>query len=145
MASAQLTSRTALNLASRQLQGLHTKLNLPAFQPRLLPAVIIPGAATIFSNLTGLLSSLWDGLLHAVPKNKTSHSRKRSRQLAGKALKDLINLNHCSSCGRMKRMHILCPHCVQSRLLSYDMILQQCLPNRAKISRICGLGGSLSQ
>ncbi|KAK4983868.1 hypothetical protein LTR50_006944 [Elasticomyces elasticus] len=34
--------------------------------------------------------------------------------MAGKALKDVTALNRCSGCGRMKRMHVLCPYCVQS-------------------------------
>jgi len=35
------------------------------------------------------------------------------RQLAGKALKDVTALNKCSACGRVKRAHVLCEHCVQ--------------------------------
>lgn len=35
------------------------------------------------------------------------------RQLAGKALKDVTALSNCSGCGRVKRAHVLCEHCVQ--------------------------------
>ena len=56
----------------------------------------------------------WDGRLFAVPKKKTSHMKKRHRQMAGKALKDVTALNKCSACGRAKRAHVLCPHCVNS-------------------------------
>lgn len=34
--------------------------------------------------------------------------------MAGKALKDVTALNKCSSCGRLKRAHVLCPYCVES-------------------------------
>ncbi|KAK3673798.1 hypothetical protein LTR78_006352 [Recurvomyces mirabilis] len=61
-----------------------------------------------------LLGDLWDGLLNAVPKKKTSHMKKRHRFMAGKALKDVTALNKCSACGRAKRAHVLCPYCVQS-------------------------------
>ncbi|SMR64314.1 unnamed protein product [Zymoseptoria tritici ST99CH_3D1] len=72
----------------------------------LLPAALIP--------IPALLGDIWDGLLKAVPKKKTSHMKKRHRQMAGKALKDVTALNKCSACGRLKRAHILCPYCVQS-------------------------------
>ncbi|KAK5131376.1 hypothetical protein LTR08_000979 [Meristemomyces frigidus] len=72
----------------------------------LLPAVFRP--------IPALLGVLWDGLLNAVPKKKTSHMKKRHRQMAGKALKDVTALNKCSACGRTKRAHVLCPYCVQS-------------------------------
>ena len=72
----------------------------------LLPAALIP--------IPSLLADLWDGLLKAVPKKKTTHSKKRHRQMAGKALKDVTALNKCSACGRTKRAHVLCPYCVQS-------------------------------
>jgi ribosomal protein L32 len=38
--------------------------------------------------------------------------KKRSRQYAGKALKDVTALNKCSACGNVKRAHLLCPYCV---------------------------------
>ncbi|KAF1839172.1 hypothetical protein BDW02DRAFT_564156 [Decorospora gaudefroyi] len=58
------------------------------------------------------LADIWDGLLNAVPKKKTSHRKKRQRFMAGKGLKDITALNRCSACGRVKRLHILCPYCV---------------------------------
>ena len=39
--------------------------------------------------------------------------KKRHRQYAGKALKDVTALNKCSACGNIKRAHLLCPYCVQ--------------------------------
>ncbi|POS84014.1 WD40 repeat-like protein [Erysiphe pulchra] len=44
---------------------------------------------------------LWESILRAVPKKKTSHSKKRSRQRAGKALKDVTALNKCSGCAHI--------------------------------------------
>lgn len=68
---------------------------------------------TLSLNIPGLLSDIWDSVLRAVPKKKTSHMKKRHRQMAGKALKDVKSLSTCSGCGRTKRSHVLCPHCVQ--------------------------------
>ena len=64
--------------------------------------------------IPGILSDIWESVLRAVPKKKTSHMKKRHRQMAGKALKDVKNLNTCSGCGQIKRAHTLCPHCVES-------------------------------
>jgi len=38
--------------------------------------------------------------------------KKRHRQLAGKALKDVKAINECPGCGRPKKAHTLCPYCV---------------------------------
>lgn len=76
----------------------------------MLPSIFVPLGTT----LGGICSDIWDSLLRAVPKKKTSHQKSRSRRMAGKALKDITHLNRCSACGRVKRMHILCPYCVQS-------------------------------
>jgi len=76
-----------------------------------MPTLVIPAA--IHLNLPSLLPGILESILRAVPKKKQSHSRKRMRQLAGKALQDVTALNLCSACGRMKRSHLLCEHCVQ--------------------------------
>ncbi|KAG9205373.1 hypothetical protein B5807_03920 [Epicoccum nigrum] len=60
------------------------------------------------------LGDIWDGILKAVPKKKTSYMKKRTRFLAGKEIKDITSLNKCSACGRVKRAHILCPYCVDA-------------------------------
>jgi large subunit ribosomal protein L32 len=75
-----------------------------------LPSITVP-ALTL--RLPPLLTRLWDGLLLAVPKKKTSHSKSRSRQYAGKALKDVNAVNTCAACGKPKRAHLLCPYCVE--------------------------------
>ena len=74
-----------------------------------LGAVSIPA---ISLSLPTLIGEIWDGLLRAVPKKKTSHMKKRHRQLAGKALKDVNAINTCPACGKPKRAHLLCPYCV---------------------------------
>ena len=84
---------------------------LPLLQ-RLRLSPILPAA---LAPIPTLLGELWDGLLKAVPKKKTSHMKKRHRQMAsGKHLKDVTALNKCSACGRLKRAHVLCPYCVKS-------------------------------
>ncbi|EPX71193.1 ribosomal protein subunit L32 [Schizosaccharomyces octosporus yFS286] len=57
------------------------------------------------------LQDLWNSILLAVPKKKTSYSKKRSRFLAGKALKDKTNLNRCPVCHSFKLTHHMCPSC----------------------------------
>ncbi|KAL2011824.1 hypothetical protein VTN00DRAFT_4542 [Thermoascus crustaceus] len=64
-------------------------------------------------SLPALLSDIWESVLRAVPKKKTSHMKKRHRQMAGKALKDVKSLNTCPGCGQIKRAHVLCPDCVR--------------------------------
>ncbi|KAI0541732.1 hypothetical protein GGR58DRAFT_413788 [Xylaria digitata] len=75
-----------------------------------IPALAIAIPAAI-SNIPSLLGDIWEGILRAVPKSKTSHMKKRHRQMAGKGLKDVTNLNKCPACGGTKKMHTLCPTC----------------------------------
>ncbi|RAK93605.1 WD domain protein [Aspergillus costaricaensis CBS 115574] len=70
--------------------------------------------AAISLSIPGIMEGLWDSVLRAVPKKKTSHMKKRHRQMAGKALKDVKSLSTCSGCGQVKRSHVLCPHCVET-------------------------------
>ncbi|OGM43783.1 hypothetical protein ABOM_006915 [Aspergillus bombycis] len=78
-----------------------------------IPATLLKPAA-LSLNIPGFLSDIWDSVLRAVPKKKTSHMKKRHRQMAGKALKDVKSLNTCPGCGQIKRAHVLCPHCVET-------------------------------
>ncbi|KAF2117878.1 hypothetical protein BDV96DRAFT_611512 [Lophiotrema nucula] len=93
-------------------------VNLPLLQRLSQPfrSIPMPFAALALPSLSfpsiPSLGDIWEGILKAVPKKKTSYSKKRSRFMAGKALKDLTSLNKCSGCGRVKRAHILCPYCV---------------------------------
>ena len=67
-------------------------------------------------SVPSLLAEVWESMLRAVPKKKTSYQKKRSRFLAGgKGLKDITSLNKCSACGNIKRAHLLCPFCVGGR------------------------------
>ncbi|KAI2632204.1 hypothetical protein GGR54DRAFT_582543 [Hypoxylon sp. NC1633] len=72
-------------------------------------AIAIPAA---ISTIPSLLGDIWEGILRAVPKKKTSHMKKRHRQMAGKALKDVTALNKCPACGGVKKMHTLCSNCM---------------------------------
>lgn len=53
--------------------------------------------------------------------------KKRHRFMAGKALKDVTNLNKCSACGNVKRAHLLCPYCVKGK------------PSQVKVKLRCNL------
>lgn len=79
-------------------------------RPILFTPITIPAAIRI--GVPSILAEIWDSILRAVPKKKTSHRKKRQRFLAGKALKDVTALNKCSACGNVKRAHLLCPFCV---------------------------------
>jgi large subunit ribosomal protein L32 len=88
-----------------------TQLSQFLYTPFLPSAVLsIP---SISLHIPGLLGDIWEGILKAVPKKKTSHMKKRHRQLAGKALKDVNSINTCPACGKPKRAHLLCPYCVE--------------------------------
>jgi large subunit ribosomal protein L32 len=65
--------------------------------------------------LPSILEGIWESILKAVPKKKTSHMKKRHRQMAGKALKDVTELCKCPACGETKMMHRLCPKCSTSK------------------------------
>ena len=75
-------------------------------------------------DVPSILDGLWESILRAVPKKKTSHRKKRQRFMAGKALKDVTALNKCSACGNVKRAHLLCPFCVNgpSRLVYSEFV-----------------------
>lgn len=82
--------------------------------PALLPAIVLPS----LPSLSSFLQELWNGILNAVPKKKQPKAQSKKRRNTGKGLRDVEGLVHCSSCGRVKRMHFLCPYCVQSKLKS---------------------------
>ena len=102
-------------------------INLPLLQRltqpfRLLPT---PFAALALPSLSlpsfPSLWDIWEGVLKAVPKKKTSHMKKRHRFMAGKAIKEITALNRCPACRRVKRAHILCPFCVNSTFGSLSL------------------------
>lgn len=62
----------------------------------------------------GIAEKHEEGILKAVPKKKPSYRKRRFRLLHNrKQTEPLHNLNRCPSCGRYKRMHTLCMHCVR--------------------------------
>ncbi|PFH55808.1 hypothetical protein XA68_17583 [Ophiocordyceps unilateralis] len=81
------------------------------------PAIVWPrplagfGFPSISLNLP-TLDDIWESVLRAVPKKKTSHSKKRHRQMAGKALEDVHGLCDCPGCGERKRTHRICQKCL---------------------------------
>ena len=92
----------------------------------LLPSVALAIPSAIQLHVPRLLEGIWDSILRAVPKKKTSHMKKRHRQMAGKALKDVTSLNKCSACGHVKRAHLLCPYCVKGELDKVSFSLPLC-------------------
>ncbi|ORY03925.1 hypothetical protein BCR34DRAFT_605041 [Clohesyomyces aquaticus] len=97
--------RPVLNLPLLQRLSQPFRLHLP-FAAILLPSLSFPRIPSI--------ADIWEGILKAVPKKKTSHRKTRQRFLAGKGLKNLTALGTCSACGRVKRNHFLCPYCVHA-------------------------------
>jgi large subunit ribosomal protein L32 len=94
------------------------QLNFRQFSLPLLPSVTLAvpvGFQLSLPSLPSILEDIWESILKAVPKKKTSHMKKRHRQMAGKALKDVNSLCKCPACGEIKRMHHLCPHCTASK------------------------------
>jgi large subunit ribosomal protein L32 len=128
MASAHITTRSilssflprfsqpAVSKASRFTTLYSRQLSTP-----LLPSLNLAIPSAISLNIPGLIEGLWESILRAVPKKKTSHSKGRSRRLAGKALKDVTNLVKCPGCGSVKRAHVLCPFCVAGKLVSAQL------------------------
>jgi len=56
------------------------------------------------------LAEILGPILWAVPKKKTSHSKKRMRS-ANKGLKDKTNIVNCPGCGQKHLIHHLCFNC----------------------------------
>jgi large subunit ribosomal protein L32 len=96
---------------------LRPVLHLPFLQ-RLAQSTPFAGLAIPSLSLPSLpsLGEIWDGILKAVPKKKTSYMKKRTRFMAGKGIQDITSLNKCSACGRTKRAHVLCPYCVDGTM-----------------------------
>ena len=89
----------------------HSNLFTLNLSPQSLQSSIFSPVAFLIG-VNSLLSEIWESILRAVPKKRSSYQKKRSRFLAGKALKDVTALNKCSACGNIKRAHLLCPFCV---------------------------------
>lgn len=118
-------------------------------RPLLFTPVAIPTAIRI--DVPSIIAGVWESILRAVPKKKTSHSKKRQRFLAGKALEDVTALNKCSACGNVKRAHLLCPFCVNGRCwatleMGFELANSDCRDSRhverkVRLREGDGLGG----
>ncbi|KAK4141183.1 uncharacterized protein C8A04DRAFT_39315 [Dichotomopilus funicola] len=107
--SASLHPRLVNPFSTSRIQFRMQNVALPLF-PSLTLAVPV-GLQLGLPPLGSILEDIWESVLKAVPKKKTSHMKKRHRQMAGKALKDVTSLCKCPACGEIKRMHYLCPNC----------------------------------
>ena len=57
----------------------------------------------------------WGGILWAVPKKRTSYTKKRLRN-AHKYLKPRCDFVACPKCKNLKLIHVLCRHCLKQTL-----------------------------
>lgn len=105
-------------LSPTLFSGSRIQLHIRQFALPLFPSLSLAvpiGFQLSLPSIPSILEDIWESILKAVPKKKTSHMKKRHRQMAGKALKDVNSLCKCPACGEIKRMHYLCPHCAKSR------------------------------
>lgn len=121
----RLTDFSAGIMAARQLSTLSVissftapvlrrSRNWNSIHQRSIFLQAVPALSGYVANeVPSFLAGLWESVLRAVPKKKTSHMKKRHRQMAGKALKDVKSLSKCPGCGEPKRSHVLCPTCVK--------------------------------
>lgn len=80
------------------------------FDPQPTPAPAIEGFQSL-EEPQGEGSALWDSLLLAVPKKRTTHGKKRMR-MSGKYLRPHTNMVQCQICDQWKRPHMYCtPKC----------------------------------
>lgn len=98
---------------SPRIAQIATRQIAVPFFPSVLIAV--PAFQVGLPPLGSILEGIWESILRAVPKKKTSHMKKRHRFMAGKAIKDVTALCKCPACGETKRMHYLCPYCTSSK------------------------------
>lgn len=122
MAAAHVTTRSILSSFLPRLSpsttsstSRFTTLYSRQLSHPLLPSIAFAIPSAIHLNVPGLLEGIWESILRAVPKKKTSHMKQRSRRMAGKGMKDVTALNKCSACGHVKRAHLLCPYCVKGK------------------------------
>ncbi|KAF5311784.1 hypothetical protein D9619_003224 [Psilocybe cf. subviscida] len=99
-----------------------TRLLIPSLRQSIVPKWLVPVFASASLSAPGLswslpslqsLLELFPPFLLAVPKSKTSHSRKAMRA-ANKGLKDKQNITNCPGCGSVKLAHHICPNCYSS-------------------------------
>jgi ribosomal protein L32 len=92
------------------MRSLQT-LNVPRMN--FMIGSLFEGALGTTVRQNGFQVPAWLGpILWAVPKKKTSHSKKRMRA-SNKGLKQAENITSCPVCGNAKLMHHVCRHCYQ--------------------------------
>ncbi|KAJ3576652.1 hypothetical protein NP233_g293 [Leucocoprinus birnbaumii] len=91
---------------------IHAPPLKPLFSTRVALASLAAAGPTSNWSIPSLRSllDLFPPFLLAVPKKKTSHSRKAMRA-ANKGLKDKQNIVNCPGCGGPKLAHHLCSNC----------------------------------
>ena len=67
-----------------------------------------------------------DGFVWAVPKKRTSHSKKRMR-MTHKYLKPKYHYTVCPKCNNLKLLHVLCVHCLKETLKATALMRKQAL------------------
>lgn len=105
----------------RHLARLNLNFSIPSRADFTVPIRIPrPGNLALSSGLIGIFalwgSTIWDSVLRAVPKKKTSYSKKRNRFLHNNKLTDITHVVSCPACGTPKKMHTLCPYCVEGEI-----------------------------
>ena len=112
-------------------QHIYTDHHFPTAEPCFQSALPFPPECCTTGQADGLFD--WDGLLlWAVPKKRTSHSKKRMK-LNHKYLKPKANYTVCPTCQNLKLLHVLCGHCLKETLrLTAEM-------RRAEIEQRLGL------
>ena len=86
-------------------EGTKAQQNLTELSGPLLGSYTVPTPST-----------LWEAvLLWAVPKRRTSHSKKRMR-MAHKYLKPKHHYQTCPKCGQLRLQHMLCGYCFRETM-----------------------------
>ena len=75
-------------------------------------------------------SPLGEFILWAVPKKRTSHSKKRMR-MAHKYLKLKHHYTVCPKCSNLKLQHVLCGHCLKETLKLTALMRREEVENTA--------------
>ena len=76
----------------------------------------------------------WGGILWAVPKKRTSYTKKRLRN-AHKYLKPRCDFVACPKCKNLKLIHVLCGHCLKQTLKSTASMRRKELQRLLEVSR----------
>ncbi|RUS19843.1 hypothetical protein BC937DRAFT_86822 [Endogone sp. FLAS-F59071] len=132
----------------------HTVMASRLFRPLPSPGLLLTARTRSFGTLAlplNPLPSLWPSsfrflglslpawlspILWAVPKKKTSHSKKRMRA-SNKGLRNLENIITCPGCGNPKLMHHLCVHC-------YKDVRKKAKEVKAGLTVVAGAAGAVA-